>query len=349
MDLNYKILIVDDVVENIQVCMNVLKEDGYSLSFATNAKDGLELAKNEMFDLILLDIMMPVMDGFTFCTQLKHHEHTKDIPVIFLTAKVDVDSISRGFKVGAVDYITKPFNADELLMRVKNHIELYCARQVLKQNNINLEKKLEVQNIRINTELEQTQKEMIYILTELMESTSDETGKHIKRVAQISQLLAKYHESLSEEDEQTIYHAAPMHDIGKVAIDSNIIHKADRLTAEEFETIKSHTTIAHNFLQYSDRKIIKAADIIAYQHHEKYDGTGYPNGLVGEQIHLFGRIAALADVFDALTHKRIYKDAWSIDEAVAYIKEHKGTQFDPYLVDIFLEHIDEFVLIAQES
>ena len=184
-------------------------------------------------------------------------------------------------------------------------------------------------------------------MTELVESVSDETGKHIRRVAEYSRLLAHYHEAISEEDADIIFHAAPMHDIGKMAIPEAILHKKGSLTEEEFTIMKTHTNIAHGYLKVANRKIMKAADIIAHEHHEKWDGTGYPRALKGGDIHLYGRIVGLADVFDALTHKRVYKDAWSVEEAVKYINAHSGTQFDPYLVEIFNEHINEFMEIAK--
>ncbi|MCF6345643.1 MAG: two-component system response regulator [Thiomicrorhabdus sp.] len=340
------ILIVDDVSDNIQVAMSILKEKNYQFSFALNGEQALELIKANTFDLILLDIMMPGMDGFEVCKQLKSNQNTQDIPVIFLTAKIDVDSIKAGFEVGAVDYIVKPFHPEELIARVKTHLELYVAKRILKKYNLNLKNSLLFREKRFVTEIEDSQKEMIYVLTELMEANSDETGRHIRRVAEYSRLLAHYHPSITEEDAQVIFHAAPMHDIGKIAIPHEILHKPGRLTEEEFNIMKTHTTRAHDFLKISDRKFIKAAKVIAMQHHEKWDGSGYPKGLAGEDIHPYARIVALADVFDALTHKRVYKDAWSVDEAVEYIAQHKNTQFDPILVDIFLEHIDEFITIS---
>jgi putative two-component system response regulator len=348
MDLKQHILIVDDVIENIQVAMNILKEDGYEFSYAKNGEDALRLLDEGGFDLVLLDIMMPGMDGFEVCRRIKSDPRSTDIPVIFLTAKVDVDSISKGFESGGQDYITKPFHAEELLMRVKMHLELYQAKALLKHDNTSLKVKLSLEKERVFSELEKNQIDMIFLLTELIESVSDETGRHIRRVAEYSRLLAHYHEALSEEDANTIYHAAPMHDIGKLAIPERILHKHGALNEEEFEIMKTHTSVAHDYLRFADRKIMKAADIIAYEHHEKWDGKGYPRGLKGEDIHIYGRIVALADVFDALTHKRVYKVAWSIDDAVTYILEHSGTQFDPHLIEIFEAHIDEFVSIAKE-
>lgn len=342
------ILIVDDVVENIQVAMNILKEDNYDFSFATEGTEAITLIEQgkDKFDLILLDIMMPNIDGFQVCKTIKENPLYKDIPIIFLTAKVEVDAISRGFSLGAVDYITKPFHGDELLVRVKNHIQLFHAKRLLLKNNIALEVKVKYEQQRLLTELEDNQKEMIWMLTELMEATSDETGKHIRRVAEISSLLAYYHPSLSEEDADTLFHASPMHDIGKMTVAPQILHKPGRYTEEEFEAMKHHTTNAYKLLCCSKRKLIKAAAIIAHQHHEKWNGKGYPRQLKGSEIHIYGRIVALADVFDALTHARCYKDAWDIEEVVTYIQEHRGTQFDPELVDIFMENIEEFKQIA---
>lgn len=345
------ILIIDDLVDNIQVAMNILEEDAYSLSFATHGEEALSLIKQSstQFDLILLDIMMPGLDGFDVCKRIKDDPQHKDIPIIFLTAKTDIDSFSQCFSLGAVDYISKPFQAEELLARVKTHTELYKAKQLLQEHNIALETKIKFIHKRLLSELEHSQHTMIHILSSLMESTSNETGKHINRVAKISALLAQYHPFMNDEDAETLFHASPMHDIGKMTIPLKILHKPGRYTEEEFNIMKAHTSNAYELLNCSDRKLVKAAAIIANEHHEKWNGTGYPHQLKGDEIHIYGRIVAIADVFDALTHARCYKEAWSIEDAINYIKDHKGTQFDPELVDIFLEHIDEFVAISRQK
>ena len=342
MDLSYNVLIVDDVSDNIKVAMNILDENNYNFSFATNGRQALEIIKEKNFDLILLDIMMPELNGFDVCSTLKNNPLTQDIPIIFVTAKADIDSLAKGFELGAVDYITKPFHPAELLSRVSTHLELYRAKKILKQNNLDLNVKIIQNEQRLLSELESSQKEIIYMLTELMESTSDETGKHIKRVAEFSKLLATLHESISDEEAELIYDASPMHDIGKITIDQEMLHKPSRLTEDEFNAMKLHTTNAHNLLKKSKRKLIQAANTIAHQHHEKWNGKGYPQGLKGEEIHIYGRIVALADVVDALTHKRVYKESWSFDEASKYIIEHKGTQFDPYLVELFENNLELF-------
>ena len=344
-----QILIVDDVPDNIQVAMSLLREDSYEFSFANSGEKALSILQNDdaAFDLILLDIMMPGLDGYETCQRIKSQTQLKDIPIIFLTAKADVDSIARAFKVGGVDYVTKPFHAAELLARVRTHVQLYQTKKWLEQQNIDLETKSRFAQARLLSELENSQKELIWFLTELMESTSDEKGKHIRRVAEISALLAKLHPTLSDTDADTLYHASPMHDIGKMTVPHEILHKPGKYTPEEFEVMKSHTTNAYKLLSGSKRKLIKSAAIIAYQHHEKWDGSGYPRGLKGSDIHIYGRIVALADVFDALTHQRCYKTAWTVDDAVAFIQEQRGFHFDPELVDLMISHLDQFADIVK--
>ncbi len=342
------ILIVDDLTQNIQVAMNILREDSYTFSFATQGSEALKIIERDakQLDLILLDIMMPGIDGFSVCKTVKENPLTASIPIIFLTAKTDIDAISKGFLLGAVDYITKPFHAEELIARVRTHTELYTAKKLLQQNNIALHQKIKFEHTRLLTELEDSQKEMIWILTELMESSSDETGQHVRRVSELSALLAHHHPALSEDDVETIRYASPMHDVGKLTVPHEILHKPGRYTEDEFNAMKPHTTNAYKLLCGSERKLIKASAIIAHEHHEKWNGKGYPRGLKGADIHIYGRIVALADVFDALTHARSYKEAWDIDKVLSYIDEHDGTQFDPELVAILNDHIDEFIEIV---
>ncbi len=347
MERNAQILIVDDVPDNIQIAMNFLKEEPYDLSFATRGQEALALMRSNTYDLILLDIMMPEMDGFQVCRLMKADPMLQDIPVIFVTAKVDVDAISQGFQAGGVDYITKPFHAEELLARVDTHLTLYQAKQALQQHNLSLRNKLKQSRERLLTELEQNQIEMIQILAGLMESTSDETGRHIHRVAECSRLLAMYHESLDADDADVIFHAAPMHDIGKITIPPEILNKPGRLTDDEFEVMKTHAERAYEILKSSKRRFMKSAALIAYQHHERWDGQGYPQGLKADEIHIYSRIVCLADVFDALLHKRIYKQAWSVEETMDYITKKSGQQFDPYLVKLLTDHLDEFVAISK--
>ncbi len=344
------ILIVDDVAENIQVALNILKEDNYDFSFANDGEQALDIlaSTDTNFDLFLLDVMMPKLDGFELCQQLKKSPQWKDVPVIFLTARIDIDSIAKGFELGGVDYITKPFQACELLARTKTHIQLYHANTFLKKKNIELKNKTKWEQLRLVTELEKNQMDMIEIMTELMEATSDETGRHIKRVAEISSLLARLHPSLNDDDANVLYHASPMHDIGKITVPYEILHKPGSYTEDEFEIMKTHTTNAYHLLNRSERSLIKSAAIIAHEHHEKWNGMGYPRQLKGDEIHIYGRIVALADVLDALTHTRCYKEAWLVDDVILYIKERRGTQFDPELVDLFMENIEKFKAIVSD-
>jgi len=200
--------------------------------------------------------------------------------------------------------------------------------------------------ILLNKEIENTQKEIIYTMGEIGESRSKETGNHVKRVAEYSYLLGKLY-GLDENEANLLKLASPMHDIGKVAIPDNILNKPARLDKDEFEVIKTHTNLGYEMLKNSNRPIIKAASIVANEHHEKYDGSGYPNGLKGEDIHIYGRITALVDVFDALGSERVYKKAWSLDEIITYIKEEDGKYFDPKLVELFLENLEEFLKIKR--
>jgi putative two-component system response regulator len=343
--MNHQVLIVDDISENIQIAMNILKELSYEFSFALNGTQAIDLMQHNDYDLVLLDVMMPEMNGFEVCKFMKNNTRLQDIPVIFLTARTDIDSISQAFSMGGSDFISKPFHPEELLARVSTHLELHTAKLQLKVKNQQLKNKLEFKQSRFNSEIEMNQKEMISILTELMEVTSDETGLHLHRVAEMSKLLAHYHDSLTEQEENMVFHAAPMHDIGKIAIPLEILHSPNKLTEAEREIMKTHTTLAARFLRHSDRRFINAASIIALQHHEKWDGTGYPNSLKGEDIHIYGRIVALADVFDALLHERKYKVAWSVEDSMKYIVDASGTHFDPTLVNILVNHLDEFLQI----
>ncbi|RHW75666.1 response regulator [Colwellia sp. RSH04] len=342
------ILIVDDVSENIQVALNILKEDSYTFSFASDGEEALDLISSQSFDLVLLDIMMPKINGFDVCKQIKKIEQAQEIPIIFLTAKTDTDSIAKGFEVGGVDYITKPFHANELLARVNTHIELSESKKELKKYAAEVENKSKLQAIRLANEIEENQCEMIYILMEVMESTSDETGQHIRRVAETCKLLAQKTSYLSEEEVNSIFLASPMHDIGKIAIPKEILHKPGKLTDDEMIIMKTHAEKGADLLKNSKRRLTTTASIIAHQHHEKWDGSGYPRGLKGEEIHIFGRIVAIADVFDALTHKRQYKNAWSVDDAVAYIQSNSGSHFDPSLVKLLIDNLPEFEQIMKE-
>lgn len=349
MKKKYEILIVDDVSENIKVAISILKNEFYNFSYALNGQQAIEVLKTKHFDLLLLDIMMPGIDGFKLARLIKKSPSIKDTPIIFLTAKVDIESVEEGFNIGAVDYVTKPFHPIELKSRVANHLELYRYRKELKYDNAKLTNEIAVVKTRYYSDLELAQKEIIYILSDIMESDSGETACHVKRVASISKKLALLEGHLSEKEIELLHLAAPLHDIGKLMVDNSILHKAGKLTDEELISMKEHPSHAVKILKNSNREIIKVAKIIAYEHHENYDGTGYPRGIKGEAIHIYARIVAIADVLDALTHKRCYKEAWSFERASKYIIDLSASKFDPHLVTLFQNHLELFKEIIEED
>ncbi len=326
-----KILIVDDTELNIEILVELLGEK-YDILVATDGQTALEIANSEPLDMILLDIMMPDMDGFAVCEQLKNNDATKSIPIIFITAKTDEDSIEQAYDIGGVDYVTKPFRAKEVLSRISTHLAIANHSRLLEI--LVAEKTSELKEL--NKELEATQKEIIYTLGSVCEKRSKETSMHVGRVAEYSKLLALYY-GLSEEEAEMIKQASPLHDIGKVGVPDIILNKPAALTNDEFDVIKEHTTDGYEMLKHSQRPLLKLASEIAYLHHEKWDGSGYPCNLSGFDIPTHARITALADVFDALSSDRVYKKAMEDEEVLGIIAEGKGTHFEPQLVDIFLK------------
>ena len=339
-DTQKTILIVDDTELNVEILMELL-EDKYDILASLDGESALEIVdEEEHIDLILLDIMMPGIDGFEVCKRLKSNPKTSDIPIIFITAKTDDDSIEKAYELGGIDYITKPFRAREVLSRIANHLALSEQSHILEY--MVKEKTKELYDL--NKELEETQREVVFTMGAIGERRSKETGNHVKRVALYSELLAKYY-GLDKNEVQMLKEASPMHDIGKVAIADSILNKPARFTSEEFEQMKKHSSLGYEMLSHSTRPLLKMASIVAEQHHEKYDGSGYPKGLSGEDIHIYGRITAIADVFDALGSYRVYKDAWSDEKIFNLFKEERGKHFDPKLIDIFFDNLDQFLEI----
>ncbi len=336
MTKNKTILIIDDIELNINTLIDIF-EDRYDILATTDPSDVFALLETEKVDLILLDILMPKMNGFQVCKKIKENNNTKDIPIIFITAQTDDDSIETAYSIGGVDYITKPFRSIEILSRVSTHISLDEKKQVL-EDMVDIKTK-ELQEL--NQELEDTQREIIFTMGEISEKRSKEVGYHVKRVALYSEVLAKKY-GLSPKDTALLKEASPMHDIGKVAIPDFVLNKPNILTPEEFEIMKTHAQLGYDMLKHSQRELLKVASIVAFEHHEKWNGSGYPRGLKGEEISIQGRITAVSDVFDALSSARIYKKAWSRKEIIDYFKEQRGKHFEPKLVDIFFDNLDIF-------
>jgi putative two-component system response regulator len=327
------ILIVDDVPDNITVLTNILSD--YNLKAANNGAKALELASRFRPDIILLDIMMPDMDGYDVCKRLKRDIHTKNIPVIFVTAMDEVTDEARGFELGAVDYITKPVSPPVVRARVKTHLNLY-------DQNKALEHLVQERTKALN----QSRLEIIRRLGLAAEYKDNETGMHVIRMSYYCKIMATAL-GMSAEEVELIFNASPMHDIGKIGIPDNILSKPGKLDAQERAIMEQHTKIGARIIGEHDHPLLNMARTVALTHHEKWNGTGYPGGIKGESIPLVGRIVAVADVFDALVSKRPYKKAWPVEKAVAVIKEESGKHFDPGLVDVFMAHLNEIVELAK--
>jgi putative two-component system response regulator len=304
---------------------------------------------------VLLDIMMPGMDGYEVCRRLKADPALKHIPVIFLTAKVEVEDEQKGFDVGAVDYITKPISPPIVLARVQTHLTLKSAADFLKDKNSFLETEV----AKRTHEVQVVQDVTIMAMASLAETRDNETGNHIRRTQNYVRALAKklqtnpkFASYLTDETLDMLYKSAPLHDIGKVGIPDAILLKPGKLTAEEFEVMKTHTTLGRDAIIAAEELIdapstfLRLAREIAHYHQEKWDGSGYPEGLAGETIPVSARLMAIADVYDALISRRVYKEPMPHDKAVAIIREGRDRHFDPVMVDAFLQIAEEFQAIA---
>ena len=324
------ILVVDDIPANIEVLSGILRSQ-YRVRAATSGTRALAIALGDAPpDLILLDIMMPEMDGLEVCRRLKADLRTRHIPVIFVTAMSEIEDETRGFEVGCVDYVTKPVSPSIVLARVATHLAL-----------ANQSRELERQ-VRVRTsELERTRLAVIRCLGKASEFKDDNTGLHVVRMSQYSRALGLA-VGMNEADADLLMLASPMHDVGKIGVPDSILKKPGKLTPEEWALMQQHVAYGGLILGDQDSELLVMAKTIALTHHEKWDGTGYPGGLKGEDIPLVGRITALADVFDALTSVRPYKRAWTLDETLDYIRKERGKHFDPLLVDKMPQVLPEF-------
>jgi putative two-component system response regulator len=309
-DSRPKLLVVDDEPLNLQVLRQILQQD-YQLLFARDGEKALALAQAELPDLILLDIMMPGITGLETCKRLKQHPATQGIPVIFVTALADDRDETEGFAVGCVDYITKPVSTPIVLARVKAQLSLVSV-EVLRETRL----------------------QIIQRLGRAAEYKDNETGLHVIRMSYYAREIALA-SGMGQVDAEELFNAAPMHDVGKMGIPDAILQKPGKLTPDEWEIMKQHARIGAEIIGDDNSTLLRMASCIALCHHEKWDGSGYPQGLAGEAIPIEARIIALADVFDALTSKRPYKEAWSIEDATNYILEESDKQFDPDLVAAF--------------
>lgn len=349
------VLVVDDSPVNLSTISALLK-DHYRIKVANNGERGLKIAGTDPIpNLILLDIMMEGMDGYEVCQHLKSNPQTAGIPVIFLTGKAEVEDEEKGLQVGAVDYITKPISPPIVLARVKTHLVLKAASDFL----VNQNRFLETEVAKRTREVRAIQDVTINALASLAETRDNETGNHICRTQYYMKALAEHLKShprfcnfLTENNIELLFKTAPLHDIGKVGIPDIILLKPGRLTEEEFEVMKTHARLGGESLEKAEQKLgtsvefLQLAKDIAYHHHEKWDGSGYPDRLAGDAIPMSARLMAVADVYDALISKRVYKDGMVHDLAANILREGRGQHFDPDVIDAFLALQEEFKTIA---
>ena len=334
---NARILLVDDEPANLNLLRQILKSE-HALSFAKSGADALATVEKQRPDLILLDVMMPSMDGYEVCRRLKADPRYRDIPVIFCTAKAEESDESAGFELGAVDYIAKPVRAAVVKARVKTHL-------ALSQQKEELARAAE----RLHDDLIQSRLQTLQILGRAAEFKDNETGLHVIRMSHYSQSLAKA-TGWPDEAAELLLSAAPMHDIGKIGIPDAILRKPGRLDDDEMAVMRTHAEIGARIIgsQKPSSRLFDLAASIALSHHEKWNGTGYPRGLSGTEIPIEGRIVAIADVFDALTTRRPYKEPWSINEALDLLRAESGAHFDPELVTAFLDIMPEILAIREQ-
>lgn len=333
-DKNWRILIVDDEPNNLQLLRQILK-GRYNISLASSGAEGIELAKKLMPDLILLDVMMPDLDGYETCIGLKSEPKTAKIPVIFVTAKTEIEDEKYGFDVGGVDYITKPVSGAIVHARVATHLALYDQKRMFE---IQLQQRTE--------ELDASQKAAIYMLGDAGHYNDEDTGVHIWRMAAYAAAIARA-SGWPVARADLLQLAATMHDTGKIGTPDSILKKRGKLDAEQWVTMKQHAQIGYDILSKNESALFKMAAEVALYHHEKWNGSGYPEGLKDESIPESARIVALADVFDALTMQRPYKAAWSIEDAFTEIELGRGQHFDPRLSDCFVSIRAEIVEIKK--
>ncbi|MBC8478625.1 response regulator [bacterium] len=353
---SHRILVVEDAITNAEMLQDFLQEEGYLVELAADGLEAMQKVAVFQPDLILLDVIMPEMDGYEVCRLLKADPKSTHIPIVFLTGLADTRNRVTGLQLGAEDFIFKPFDLTEVHTRVRNLLLIKQYQDDLRHSNETLERRVmertqELEQavsdlLESQKRIELTYYDSIYRLSVAAEFRDNETSNHIRRMSRYSELLAAKC-GLEDHDVKLIRHASPMHDVGKLGIPDAILRKPTRLTQEEFNVMKRHSEIGARILANSDSELIELAHTIAISHHEKWDGTGYPYGLTGEKTPLSGRIVAVADVFDALLSKRVYKRSFTIKETVQILRDSAGRHLDPQLVDYFLNSLDEVIEIAE--
>ncbi len=350
-----RFLIVDDESMNLKVLEGLLKGLGHQAVPANSGKEAMSLL-DESIDIVLLDVMMPDMDGFEVAAAIRERKEFRELPIVMVTALSSKSDRLKAVEAGANDFITKPLDKTELRVRATSLLRMKEARDEVKRYQHDLEEMVRVrtealelafENLR---ELQQATQEAhldtVRRLAIAAEYRDEDTARHIERMSRFSALLAEKY-GLAPEEVETVRHAAPMHDVGKIGIPDAILLKPAKLDKDEWETMKSHTTIGGRILDESDSELLQAGRVIALSHHEKWDGSGYPNGLSGEDIPLYGRICAVADVFDALTTVRPYKEAFSVEKTLDIMKEGRGSHFEPKVFDLFMENMDAVLEIKE--
>ena len=355
-ELKKTIVAIDDAPENLLLIMEILKNK-YRVKTFKEPKKALEyLLSNTCVDLVLLDVMMPELSGYDVLKVLKQNHGTKEIPVIFLTALSGQKDEQKGLEMGACDYITKPISVPIMLSRINVHLQNRAAKEFLKSKAEYLEGEIQKRT----KEILSIQDITILTLASLAETRDIDTGNHLKRTQRYIKILAlqlkahpKFRDYLSDEEIEMLFRSAPLHDIGKVGIADKILLKPAGLSDTEFEIMKTHTTLGKEAIEHAEAEagveaaFLKTAKEIAYCHHENYDGSGYPLGLSGDEIPISARLMSLADVYDALTSRRVYKAPMPHETARSIIVEGRGLKFDPDVVDAFLEMQEEFLVVSQ--
>jgi putative two-component system response regulator len=344
--IHSKILIVDDEWANVHLLERLLKEAGFiNLRTTTDSREALRIYRELRPDILLLDLLMPFLDGFAVIKQLREEMEPDDyIPILVLTADITNETKERALSSGAKDFLTKPLDLTEVLLRIRNLLETRSLHLQIRQHSEQLERKVRERT----RELEESKVEIMERLAIAGEYRDFDTAEHTRRVGNLAAGVATA-AGLPGWRVQLIRRAAPLHDIGKIGIPDHILLKAGKLEKQELEVMKTHTTIGASILSGSRHALLLTAETIALTHHERWDGSGYPGALFGSEIPWEGRIVALADTFDALTHERPYKHAWSLEASIAEIRKQSGRQFDPEIVEAFLRlaHRTDVLALSQ--